>query len=89
MKIQLFENLSLPDVLKSKRFWTALIGIAAMLVTPENASLEVLERVAEVREAILLIVMTLVVGYSAQDAASAFHGQNKYISSDAKDSPSA
>ncbi len=67
-----------PSIFSSKRFWVGLIGIAAMMLTPENANFEVLKRIAEVKDAILLIVLTIVTGYSVQDTASAIKGVNKY-----------
>ncbi len=67
----------IPSIFTSKRFWIGLIGMAVMQATPD-ADFEVLQRVAENKDAILLIVLSIITGYSVQDTASAIKGVNKY-----------
>ncbi len=67
-----------PSIFSSKRFQLILIGIAVMLVKPDNADFEILQRVVENKDAILLLLLTGITGYSVQDVASALKGNNKY-----------
>ncbi len=75
-------NLRFPPITKSKRFWVALIGLGAMTATPDNANVEMLNGIVEIQDAVLVIVLALIGGYTVQDTASALKGENKYTESE-------
>ena len=60
---------NVPALLKSKRFWVALLGLLAIIVSAFEPTLAA--RFNEIVPAVLVIVGFLVGGYSLEDAVTA------------------
>lgn len=57
------------DVFKSKRFWSALVGLVFMVASAMIPSLE--QHAEQLINSILIVISLLIGGYSAQDAINA------------------
>lgn len=66
----------LPSIFKSKRFWSAIIGLVFMIAVEFVP--EVGTNADELQGSIMIVIGILIGGYSVQDAAAAFRGENKY-----------
>jgi len=64
--------MQIPDIFKSKRFWSALVGLVFMVVTAFVPDLEA--QVDVIVPAVLIIVGMLIGGYSLEDAAARIKG---------------
>lgn len=63
----------LPELLKSRRFWSAVIGLAMLVIV--NLVPELAARQEELSAAIVIIVGMLIGGYSLEDTATALRGE--------------
>lgn len=68
-------NVQIPALLKSRRFWTALIGIVVLVITQLNA--EAGGTLGRLQEEIVSIVGLLLGGYIVEDLALAVRGEPK------------
>jgi len=64
--------MKIPDIFKSKRFWSALVGLLFMVFTAFVPEMEA--QVDVIVPAVLIIVGMLIGGYSAEDVASRVKG---------------
>lgn len=64
------------EIFRSKRFWTALLGILSMILVAFVPELE--EYIETLIPGILGIVGIVIGGYTLQDTALAYNGQSKY-----------
>ena len=65
------------EIFRSKRFWTALLGVVSMLLVAFVPELEA--HVDTLTPGILAVVGLLIGGYTVQDSISAYQGENKYL----------
>jgi len=61
--------MNIPELLKSKRFWSAVIGLVMMVLV--NVIPDLADNDGQLTNAILIIVGLLVGGYSIEDAIEA------------------
>lgn len=61
--------MTLPPLLRSKRFWSALVGIIAMILTALSPDLK--PYLDEIIPSIVVIVGILIGGYAVEDAIEA------------------
>lgn len=67
----------LTNLKKSKRFWTAIIGLFLMVAVEFAPGLA--DNAAQIQDTVLIIVGLLIGGYSLQDAAASYQtGTTKY-----------
>lgn len=67
---------NVPSIFKSKRFWSAVLGLVFMLAVEFVP--QVGQNADELQAATMIVISLLIGGYSIQDTASAWHGTNKY-----------
>ena len=72
---QLWDALYLPGLLKSKRFWSAVFGLVAIVIAAYQPGLE--PYMSQFITAATVVMVMLVGGYSLQDAVAA--GVNAYM----------
>ncbi len=63
--------MSVPNVLKSRRFVTAVVGLVVILLSAATPALE--EEFQTIATSVVIIVGVLVGGYSAEDVQTAKH----------------
>jgi len=66
------------EIFKSKRFWTALLGIISMVLVAFVPELE--PHMETLVPGILGVIGLLIGGYTAQDIVVAYNGETKYTS---------
>lgn len=64
---------NVPEIFKSKRFWSALVGLVMMVATSLIPELE--QHADTLIPAILLVISLLIGGYAAEDYAQAKQAQ--------------
>lgn len=76
------ENVGLPDIFRSKRFWTAIVGIISMgLVALEP---RLYESAPMIEASILAITSLLITSFTGQDwLVAKAQGESKYQTKDA------
>lgn len=70
---------NLPELFKSKRFWTAVSGIIAMIIVelvPTLADFDI--------AAIVLVVVSAIIGYSLEDYATARNAKPEKLDTTAR-----
>lgn len=62
--------MAIPEIFKSKRFWSALVGLVMMVAV--NLVPDLADNADTLTAAILVVVGLLIGGYSVEDAAQAW-----------------
>ena len=73
------------EIFKSKRFWTALMGILSMVLVAFVPELE--PHMETLVPGILGVVGLLIGGYTVQDTIVAYNGETKYTSKPVNPTP--
>lgn len=73
------------EIFKSKRFWTALMGIISMVLVAFVPELE--PHMETLVPGILGVIGLLIGGYTVQDTIIAYNGETKYASKPTNPTP--
>lgn len=63
--------MNIPELFKSKRFWSAVIGLVVLIASSLNTQLA--DHLNVIAPTVIAIVGILIGGYSAEDVATAFN----------------